>query len=469
MKDTIFREYDIRGVVGKELTLDHLYDLGCALAFYFKEHLPSCNTISIAMDGRTHSSSIKTELTRAFIDSGINVVFLGVCPTPAMYFSLYTMQVDGGIMITASHNGPTFNGMKICLGKTVIWGKELQKIKSYFHERKKVAATNEGAETTHEIVPAYVSWLADHFKEIQNISVNAVIDCGNGAAGTVMPALIGAMGWQNVKLLYEEVDGTFPNHEADPTVIKNMQVVKKQLSNESFEIGIGLDGDCDRMVPMTKEGFLVPGDQLLALFAENLLKNHPGAGIVFDIKSSSGLIELLEQWGAKPIMSPSGHSIIKDMMSEHGALLGGELSCHFFFKDRYFGYDDGIYATLRLIEILHTTKKSLTALLSIFPKKYSSREFRLYCPDENKKKVINALKKQLENRGDISLITMDGVRATFPFGWGIIRASNTQPALSMRFESETKSGLEQLMHLFAELLDSHLSKEALAELKEEIE
>lgn len=276
-----------------------------------------------------------------------------------------------------------------------------------------------------------------------------------------MPELIEQMGWKNVSLLYEEVDGTFPNHEADPTVEKNMRDVKKAVTSQSFDFGIGLDGDCDRMTPMTQHGELVSGDKLLALFAQTVLAEHPGAGVVFDIKSSSGLIELLEQWGAQPIMSPSGHSIIKDMMTKHGALLGGEISCHFFFKDRYFGYDDGIYAALRLIELLHTTQQPLSELLTVFPKKESSQEFRLFCPDEKKQDVIQAMKDALSQANDVEISTIDGVRAVFPFGWGIVRASNTQAALSMRFESDTKEGLKKVIERFYALLANHLDADDL--------
>ncbi len=461
MKETIFREYDIRGIVDKELYIDQVYDLGRAIAYYLKQHNPDFNVIAIGMDGRTHSPQIKDELRRAFLDSGIDVAFLGVCPTPALYFSLFTLDVDGGLIVTASHNGPEFNGIKLCLGTTVVWGKELQVIKKMYQEKKHIEATRSGTHTEFPIVTPYVAWLVDHFWHLKNIKLSFVIDCGNGTAGTVLPKLIQKMQWDNVKLLYEKVDGTFPHHEADPTVAKNMADVKRALSTEDFSLGLGLDGDCDRMAAMTKAGTLITGDQLLAVFAEKLLTQHPGAGVVFDIKSSSGLVELLKRWGGQPIMSPSGHSIIKDMMHKHNALLGGELSGHFFFKDRYFGYDDGIYATLRLIEILFASGKSLEKLLAIFPKKCSSQEFRLYCPDEKKQDIVEHIKQELEKRSDVSLITIDGVRATFPFGWGIVRASNTQAALSMRFESDTQKGLEQVIDIFYELLKPYIDAKEL--------
>lgn len=465
MKDVIFREYDIRGIVGEQLIIDQMYDLSRAVAYYFKKHNPHLKTVAIGMDGRIHSQEIKEHMARAFIESGIDVLFLGVCPTPALYFSLHTKKVDGGLMITASHNGPEYNGIKICLGTTSVWGTQLQAIKNLYKEKKHIIASRQGVETYQPIVPTYIEWLANHFKHLKDKDLSAVIDCGNGAGGTVLPDLVKIMRWKHVELLCQQVDGTYPNHEADPTVEKNMLEVKKFLEDTHIQVGIGLDGDCDRMVPMTKEGNLVPGDQLLAIFAQQTLQENPGAGVVFDIKGSGGLIELLKQWGARPIMSPSGHSIIKDMMAKEQALLAGELSCHFFFKDRYFGYDDGIYSMLRLFEILTQSGKSLEELLKVFPKKYSSRELRLACAEDKKIMILQSLKNHFLKRDDVSIIKIDGIRVTMPYGWGIVRSSNTQSVLSMRFESDTADGLKKVINDFHEALTPHLGEQELKELE----
>jgi phosphomannomutase/phosphoglucomutase len=464
VKDIIFREYDIRGLVGQELVIDQVYDLSRAIAYYFREQNPDVKTVAIGMDGRIHSQMIKEQMSRGFIESGIDVMYLGICPTPALYFSLHRKPVEGGLMITASHNGPEYNGIKICLGTTCVWGSQLQQIKNLYKEKKFIAADKCGAETSRPIVPLYVEWLSKHFKHLKGRDLSVVIDCGNGAAGTVLPDLIQIMKWKNVELLCQKVDGTYPNHEADPTVEKNMLEVKKFLQDTDIRLGIGLDGDCDRMAPMTKKGVLVPGDQLLALFAQQVLSEVPGAGIVFDIKASSGLVELLNQWGARSIMSPSGHSIIKDTMAKEYALLGGELSCHFFFKDRYFGFDDGIYAMLRLFEIITTSGKSLDELLRIFPKKYSSPELRLPCDEQQKEVIIESLTNHFLKRDDVSIIKMDGIRVTMPYGWGIVRASNTQSVLSMRFESDTAQGLKKVIDDFYEALKPHLGDNQLEEL-----
>lgn len=461
MKDSIFREYDIRGVVDKELFIDQVYDLTQAIAAYFLKHLPNLKTVAVGMDGRTHSPAIKQEICRSLTDSGLDVLFLGICPTPVLYFSLHTQPVQAGLMITASHNTKEYNGIKICLRTESIWGKELQTIKQLYKKKAHISAAGKGALQNFPIITHYIRWLTSHFQHLHGMNLKVIIDCGNGAAGTVLPDLIRAMDWPNVSLLYPEVDGTYPNHEADPTVAANMQEVKKLVTTTDNQFGIGLDGDCDRMAPMTKNGFLVPGDQLLALFAQHVLQQHPGCAIVFDIKSSSGLIELLEKWGAQPIISPSGHSIIKDMMQIHNALLGGELSCHFFFKDRYFGYDDGIYAMLRLFEIVTTSHKTVANLIAIFPKKYSSLELRISCPEEKKIPIIAALKSYLNSLPHAKLLTIDGIRATFPFGWGIIRPSNTQEVLSMRFESNTPEGLKKTMQLFYDALQPHLTSASL--------
>ncbi len=461
MKDTVFREYDIRGKVDGELCIDDMYQLGLAIAYFFKTQDPTLTSIAIGMDGRTHSPIIKDEISRAFIDSGIDVIFIGTCTTPVLYFALYNLPVDGGLMITASHNPKEYNGIKLCLGKVSVWGLQVQEIKTLFKAHKKIETSQKGTIKDHPLIPTYIDWLVDHFADLKNMKLSAVVDCGNGAAGTVLPELIKRMGWQHVSLLYEEVDGTYPNHEAHPTEIENMRDVQKVLEDTDIEIGIGLDGDCDRMVPMTKSGFLVPGDQLLALFSREMLKKHPGAGVVFGVKSSQGLIDLLTMWGAQPWMSPTGHAIIKDQMRKHGALLGGELSCHFFFNDEYFGYDDGIYAMMRLFDMLIKSGQSLDQLLTVFPKKISTPEYLIPCDDNCKSAIADEIKKSFLQEKDAQLITIDGVRAVFDYGWGIVRASNTSPKLTVRFESDSQEGLRRIKELFIEKLSPFFDRTTL--------
>ncbi|MFC1845758.1 phosphomannomutase/phosphoglucomutase [Candidatus Dependentiae bacterium] len=462
MQDSVFRKYDIRGKVGSEFDLDQVYDLARAIALYFVQQNPDVKTCAVGMDGRTHSPAVKKEICRALTDSGLDVMFVGTCPSPVLYFAMHNEPVQAGIMITASHNPGEYNGLKLCLGKESVWGDQVQEIKKLFHEKRFIEAQEKGLYTDRPMIDPYIDWFYNNVSHLVGSDISAVIDCGNGAAGTVLPQLIKKMDWQHVTLLFEEVDGTYPNHEADPTVEKNMQELKKVLAQGDAAFGLGLDGDCDRMAPMTKSGFLVPGDQLLAVFAQDLLQGNPGAAVVFDIKSSSGLIELLEQWGAKPCISPSGHSIIKKEMKKNNALLGGELSCHFVFNDRFFGFDDGIYAMVRLFEIIGKTDKPLDQLIAIFPKKFSSPEFRIACDDAVKWDIVENVKTAFKKRDDIDMITVDGVRASMPYGWGIVRASNTQPAISLRMESDFQDGLQRVKQDFFTAMVNYFDEKQLA-------
>ncbi|TET07012.1 phosphomannomutase/phosphoglucomutase [Candidatus Dependentiae bacterium] len=461
MADSVFKEYDIRGKVGEELSLDEMYDLVCSIAYYFIHNNPSTKTVAVGMDGRIHSPHIKKQVCKALCDSGLNVWFLGLCPSPALYFAMHTLPVEAGIMITASHNPKEYNGLKICLGKHLVYGPAIKEIGRLFKEQKKVEETDCGKLSEYPIIEPYINWLADHFTDLKGMKLSVIIDCGNAVAGTVFPQLIKKMHWPNVQLLYEEIDGTYPHHTADPVIEKNMLDVKKVLAGTDIAFGIGFDGDGDRMAAMTKEGYLLPGDRLLALFAKSILKDNPGAAVVFDIKASSGLIDLLQQWGAEQVMTKTGHAFIKKAMQEHNALLGGELSCHFFFNDRYFGFDDGIYAALRLFELLVKSGKSLDELLTIFPQRYSSPEIRITCPPEKMGMIIDQLKSTFSQRNDTELITIDGVRAVMPYGWGIVRVSNTQPMLSMRFESDSSYGLKQVKNDFLTILRQYFDEDLL--------
>ncbi|MFH1644053.1 MAG: phosphomannomutase/phosphoglucomutase [bacterium] len=481
MKSNIFREYDIRGIVDQEFKIEESYKLALSIITYFKQKDPNITKIIIGMDGRTHSPAIKDQAIKAVTEMGIDVIDIGLVPTPVFYFSLFQLKATSGFIITASHNPKEYNGIKICLNKKSIWGKQIQEIrqiceKDSFYEAKSeilhsLSATENENQTkktgnieNYEIIPKYIDWITLHFEHLKDLNINAVIDCGNGTAGTIFPQLIKKMNWKNVKLLFESVDGTFPNHEADPTTYKNMHDVKKELeTNQSINLGIGLDGDCDRMTPMTKTGFLVPGDQLLAVFAKKIVADNPGAPVVFDIKASSGLIELLKKWGAVDIISPSGHSLIKDALIKNNALLAGELSCHFFFNDRYFGYDDGIYAALRLFEIIHETERDLDHLLKIFPKKISSPEIRIECKEEEKESIVENVKQFFAGKKDNVNITIDGLRTQYPDGWGLVRASNTQPVVCFRFESDTKEGINKIKNDFYQALKLNFNEKELKE------
>ncbi|KKP22597.1 MAG: Phosphomannomutase [candidate division TM6 bacterium GW2011_GWF2_28_16] len=469
MKNVIFREYDIRGLVDKEFTIQESYILAQAIVTYLKNKNPQINSLIVARDGRNHSPAIRDNIIKAITDMGINVLDIGICPTPVFYFALFNTNIKSGIMITASHNPAQYNGMKICLDTKSVYGSQIQEIKNicetknfYINNLK-----NLGTVTFQDINSPYINWLSDNFAHLKNYEINALIDCGNATGGVIIPELIKKMGWKNVKALYENLDGNFPNHEADPTNIKNMQDIFNLLKTDNnLELGLGLDGDCDRMSPMTKTGFLVPGDQLLAIFAQKILLQYPGAPIVFDIKASSGLIELLQKWGANDQICASGHSLIKQKLYDTNAKLAGELSCHFFFNDKYFGYDDGIYAILRLFEIIKESGKSLDKLLEIFPKKESSPEFRIACKEEDKEKIVNHVKDTFKQNKEYSSLTIDGIRATKTNSWGLVRASNTQPVICLRFESSTKDDLNNIKKEFYEALKPYFN---LKELRDTLE
>lgn len=467
MTDNIFREYDIRGIVGKEIDIENVGDLTKSILTFFLKENPSLSEIIIGMDGRTHSPQMKTKVIDACCELGIDVTDIGICPTPVFYFSLFNTNISSGLMITASHNPKEYNGIKICLNKKSVWGNQIREIRKIFRERNFAYNTNNNqSKVTHyDVVTPYLDWMCDHFKHLQNKDINTIIDCGNGTAGVVFPRLIKMMGWKNTKLLFEEVDGTFPNHEADPTNPENMVDVKHMLlKDDSYDIGLGLDGDCDRMNPMTKSGYLVPGDKLLALYSKKIIKNHPQASIVFDIKSSDTLIEALKIMGAKPCIAPSGHSIVKEHLYKKDAKLAGELSCHFFFNDRYFGYDDGIYAALRLFELLDEQKdETLDEMLKKLPKRVSSPEYRISCDEEIKSEIVEHVKKVFAAQKDTEMLTIDGLRATTPYGWGLIRASNTQPVICLRFESDTQSGLQKLQQNFTDALKPYFDEKKLKE------
>lgn len=452
LPELIFREYDIRGKVGTDLRLDEIYDLGRSIASFFKQKKPNLETIAIGMDGRTHSPVIKGQLVQAFLDSGINVRFVGLCHSPALYFALHNTPVQAGIMITASHNPKEYNGLKLCLDKESVWGVDIRQLYRDYVAGKKIESKVKGSYTEQEIMPTYIDWLVEHFKDLKGMSLAAAIDCGNGAGGTVIPTLVKKMQWPNVRVLFAEVDGNYPNHEANPVDLKNMQDVKHALETTDAAVGIGLDGDADRMAPMTKKGVLVPGDLLLGLFAQQIIQDHTDVSVAFDVKGSLALIAYVKQIGVTPIMSPTGHSIVKNTMKKYNALLAGELSCHFFFKDRYFGYDDGIYAMLRLFELLTSSGKTLDELLEVYPKMHTSKEYRIAVEEHQKDLIVQTVKDIFAQKDNAELLTIDGVRVTMPYGWGLLRASNTQPVLSIRFESQTADGLYQIKQDFIKAL-----------------
>lgn len=452
-QENIFREYDIRGIVGTEFNIDDTYDIACAIATYLREKDPTITSIALGADGRTHSPAIKNQVCKALLARGFNILDIGTCTTPVMYFSMHTASVDAGLMITASHNPGEYNGFKICRGTDSVFGQEIRKIRDLYVSKQFIPTTKfAGTYQEIDMRTRYVDFLVGLFPHLVGANFHVIIDCGNGAAGTVLPSLLQKMKWQHMQLLYPEVDGTYPNHIADPTVEKYMQDLKEKILKSNAELGVGLDGDCDRMAPMTKFGHLVKGDQLLTIYSKKILEKFPGHSIIFDVSSSLALHQMIKKWGGIPAISATGIAQMKKKMAETKSFIGGEISCHTIFKDRFLGFDDGIYSMMRLFELLQISNRSLDELLTELPTTYSSPVYRIACERSLCRKMIEALKEIFTKRLDSEIVTVDGLRVHLPYGWAIVRASNTEPVISMRFEGNTPDDLSHLKKEFYELM-----------------
>jgi phosphomannomutase/phosphoglucomutase len=375
------------------------------------------------------------------ISTGCDVVDIGICPTPVYYFSLFHLNKEGGMMVTGSHNPPEFNGFKVSVGKSTIFGEEIQNLKRLIERGKFI--TGRGNLSTTEIIRPY----QDYIKK----KIKVVIDAGNGTAGVVAGPLLRDLGCE-VEELYCEIDGRFPNHFPDPTIPEYLKDLTNRVKKLQADVGIGYDGDGDRIGVVDDKGNIIWGDQLMVLFAREILKYKRGATFVAEVKCSQNLFTDIEKHGGKAIMSRTGHSLIKEKMREEKAVLGGEMSGHIFFADRYFGFDDAIYASCRLIELLSKTERKLSQLLEDVPKTFITPEIRVDCPDEIKFKVVEKVKEEL--RKDYSVIDVDGVRVQFGDGWGLVRASNTQPVLVLRFESLTEIRLQEIKKLIEDKVKS---------------
>ena len=365
-------------------------------------------------------------------------------------------------MITASHNPKEYNGFKICLGTESICGDEIREIRTLYKNKARITGKEKGSVTDSPIHKAYIAWLVNQFADLKGLDMPIVMDCGNGAAGAIVPDLVRALDWKNITILFADIDGTYPHHDADPTIEKNMLDVKHVLLTTPCMLGLGFDGDADRVAAMTKEGYLIPGDRLLALLAKPIIHAQPGTTVICDVTSSSALLTVVECWGGRCCMVPTGHASIKAAMKKEHAVLGGELSCHFTFADRYFGFDDGIYAALRLIEYIHTSNQNLSDLVKVFPPIHSSPSIRIPCDYARVPEMINTVKTHFEKQPQTTLLAIDGVRVTTAYGWGLIRASNTQPVISLRFESNTAAGLAQIKQDFATLLAPYFDEKVLS-------
>lgn len=445
MNSEIYREYDIRGIIGEDINEDDFLTIGKGFGTYFNE-LGEKNIV-LGRDCRLTSPMIKDSLTDGLISSGCNVIDVGICPTPTLYFALRHLKADGGIMITASHNPPNYNGFKICSGFDTIYGDEIQKIRRIIEKGEFIKG--KGEQSTYEILETYENTVLKGIKIKPGMRIG--FDAGNGTGGPAGIKILQSLGCE-VYDLYCDMDGNFPNHEPDPTVLENMKDLIQVVKKNNLILGIGVDGDGDRIGVVDGSGNIIFGDMLLLLFARDILSKNPGATIISEVKCSDRMYKDIETHGGNAIMWKTGHSLIKNKMKETGALLAGEMSGHMFFADRYFGYDDAIYASCRLLEILSNTGKTIEQLLSDVPPSFATPEIRLECADAIKFDVVERLKNKLKNK--YTIIDVDGVRVVFDDGWGLVRASNTQPALVLRFEAQSKERLNEIQNIMQDNINS---------------
>lgn len=456
----IFRENDIRGIANTDLSSRNVRQMGRAIGTFLKRK--GCKIVTLGYDCRISSPRISREIRQSLLSCGLDVWDIALVPTPLSYFSTNALEVDGAIMITASHNPPEYNGVKISLGKTTIYGEDIQEIRRIL--ASEIFESGQGNCRKVDIKEKYIQKVLESIPH--PLPIKVVIDSANGMAGMIAPELFRRLGCEVIDL-FSNLDGRFPNHEADPTVDKNMITLKEEVKRQNALVGVGFDGDADRLGVIDRTGQAIFGDELLVIFSREVLKNHPNAKIISEVKSSHRLFQDIEKHGGKAIQWKTGHSLIKAKMKEEGALLAGEVSGHMFFADRYFGYDDAIYAAARLFEILARTKKSPAELIADLPLSYSTPEIRKECADHIKFEVIKSAKTEFTRRG-LKLNDIDGARIEFPDGWGLVRASNTQPALVMRFEAETQSRLSEIKTLVEEVVQNAILQSSFPEVKQKL-
>jgi len=434
----IFKTYDIRGMVDKELTEPLVEAIGRAVGTTLRREDKTC--IVIGRDGRLSGPVYMERFIEGVLSTGIDVIDIGVCPTPLVYFAILHFDAGGGVAVTASHNPPEYNGFKICSGIASLYGEDIQKLRLMVESED--FDSGNGRRSAEPIIPLYMDYMTQQFGSFPS-RPKIVVDAGNGTAGLVAPELLRRLKCRVVEL-YCNVDGRFPNHEADPTVAENLKDMIRLVREQKAHVGIAFDGDGDRIGVVDHEGNILHGDQLLLLYSRFLLKHKPGAVIISEVKSSRVLYEEIKKLGGVPIMWKTGHSLIKAKMKDTGASLAGEMSGHMFFADRYFGYDDAVYAACRLVEILDRNNTTLEKLMADVPRTANTPEIRVNCPEELKPPLVRALQDHYRQTHEV--IDIDGARVNFPHGWGLVRASNTQPILVLRFEADSAEHLQQIQN-----------------------
>ncbi len=477
ISDAIFREYDIRGTFGSDLTPDIALLLGRTYALYLKKTgvkgAGERVKISVGRDVRLSSSALRDALINGLISSGIDCIDLGECPTPLQYFSMHTLPVDGGIMITGSHNPPEYNGFKVSVGKETLYGEEIQRFKKIMKEEvhgKPQERARTGEVEKVDIISKYIDEISKRFSfPGLKKPLKVAVDCGNGTAGPVAIPLLRKLGCE-VFELFSNPDGRFPNHHPDPTVPKNLKDLIGAVKREGADFGVAYDGDADRIGAVDELGNIIWGDKLMIIFSRAILGKNKGATIVGEVKCSQVMYDEIARAGGNPVMWKTGHSLIKARMKELKAAMAGEMSGHIFFADRYYGFDDAIYSSCRLAEIIAEKRAidanfAFSSLLKGVPQTSVTPEIRIDCPDNIKFEVIEKLNGSIgKGAKDFKvkdIIRIDGLRMNFEGGWALVRASNTQPVLVLRFEAVTEEKLEEAKSFIKERLKKVLPKAAL--------
>ena len=438
----IFREYDIRGEVKADFTEEVVIKLGRAFGTYVKRN--GSQEISLSGDVRLTTPELLQSFKQGVLSTGIDVINLGILPTPVNYYSMFHLGISGAAQITGSHNPPEFNGFKLSYDKKAVYGKAIQKLYELIDMND--FEQGKGTETRYNILPSYKKMILSKITLDRHMKV--VLDCGNAAGCINAPDIFKSLDLDLLELFCEK-DGTFPNHHPDPSVKSNLNELTKKMKTGKYDIGIAFDGDADRIGVIDEKGDMLWADQIIALFLPEIIKN--GETILFDVKCSQALEDMIKKYGGNPVMWKTGHSLIKEKMIELGCKLGGEMSGHIFFADDYFGYDDAIYVAARLILMLSKTKKTLSDLKSELPVYHSTPELRLEIENDKEKfrmadQAISYFKK------NYNCITVDGVRIKFSDGWALVRQSNTQPVIVCRFEAKTAERMDEIKNLVMDKL-----------------
>ena len=442
---SVLREYDIRGIINDTLTANDAHAIGSIFGSVINKN--DGHSVVVGRDGRHSSLEIEKNLIVGLISQGLKVFKIGLCPTPQLYFGVHHLRADGGIMITGSHNPPDYNGFKMMLGHGPFFGQDIKDMAKTPYNRTKIIEG--GQQIQLDIQDAYLHRVLEGLRLDTKLSI--VWDCGNGVAGPVIDKLSKSLSGEH-EVLFADVDGNFPNHHPDPTIEKNLETLITRVKKRNADLGIAFDGDGDRIGVIDDLGKILWGDQLLAILAEDVLLEQPGSTIIGDVKASQGLFDRITALGGKPLMWKTGHSLIKNKMKEVNAPLAGEMSGHIFFSDRYFGFDDAIYAAIRLIDVVNRQGKKLSTLRSALPSVINTPELRLPCEGKNKFSMIEQVKEILREYKDVEVCDIDGVRVSSKYGWWLIRASNTQEIIVARCEATSTEYLENIKAQLKEVL-----------------